>query len=455
MSTDGLLRPEITDGMLDLMRNRAGYSNPTIRSGRRQPSWWTVTTPDAIRHFVNGYGDDNPLYCDPQYGLTTRWAGQIAPPGFVAEGGPLALSNRPILPEGDSDEVSPGEEPDAWLRRLGRRIPDELHARTKGALRGVHLYASGVDTFFYRPLYIGDYFEGTAGGVYSVEPKESEFAGRSAVVKNQVVAWNQRGEIVSLSKNWFVHASRKKVGDGSKLASDHAAFYTDEELAGIDAAYEEEFRRGADPLFWEDAEIGQPLPRMVKGPMVITDLISHYMGWGWGPYGNGALRLSYENRKHMRSFYSKNEYNSWDTIQRLHWEAALAREVGIPLIYDIGPMRHAWAVQYCTNFMGDEGWLYHLQTEWRKFNYFGDTTWWSGTIKDKYLVDGRFPAVDLEFVGTNQRGVINASNLATVLLPSRAYGPVKLPAPPVELVDKVAQLQVERSRAQRAQSGVS
>src|SRR6266542_1464600 len=38
---------------------------------------------DNIRHFVFGYGDDNPLYTDPSYGGATRWEGLIAPPTFV------------------------------------------------------------------------------------------------------------------------------------------------------------------------------------------------------------------------------------------------------------------------------------------------------------------------------------------------------------------------------------
>src|SRR5690554_1874403 len=37
---------------------------------------------DGSRHFANGYGDANPLWCDPEYGRGTRWGGLIAAPGF-------------------------------------------------------------------------------------------------------------------------------------------------------------------------------------------------------------------------------------------------------------------------------------------------------------------------------------------------------------------------------------
>lgn len=37
----------------------------------------------AIRQFVEAIGDPNPLYVDPEYALTTRWGGIIAPPTFL------------------------------------------------------------------------------------------------------------------------------------------------------------------------------------------------------------------------------------------------------------------------------------------------------------------------------------------------------------------------------------
>ncbi|MET0921422.1 MAG: hypothetical protein ABWY77_09520 [Acidimicrobiia bacterium] len=443
--SDDMMRFEITDEGLAQMRNRSGYPNPTIRSGTRQLPWWTVTTPDAIRHFTNGYGDDNPLYTNPDYAAATRWGGLIGPPGFQAGGGPNAHREPPDPPYGDDDEVAEGEEDAAWLRRLGRKIPDELHRATRGALRGIQLFNSGGDTFYYEPFHLGDYVDGSAGGVYKVEDKVSEFGGRSAIVTNRNISWNQRGDVTAMGNSWFVHTARRAVTSDNKYAKDEPASYTDEYLERVDDAYRAEFHRGADTLFFEDVEVGAALPTMVKGPMVITDQINHYMGWGWGPYGNGALRLGFENRSRMPGFYSRNGFNSWDVIQRVHWDPDIVREVGVPLMYDIGPMRHAWAVNYCTNFMGDDAWLYHLHTEWRRFNYFGDTTWWNGTITDKYVGDVG-PAIDIEFSGTSQRDKANSVCHATILLESREHGPVKLPKPARAVSDRVIELQVDEAR---------
>jgi hypothetical protein len=448
--TDSLMRNQITDAGLEQMRSRVGYPNPTVRSGTRQLPWWTVATSDAIRHHVNGYGDDNPLYVNPDYAATTRWGGQIAPPGFSAAGGPHAHRLPPPLPEGDGERVEPGAEHEAWFRRLGRAIPAELDRETRGALRGIQLYSSGNDTSYFRPLYVGDWEAGTAGGVYSVDDKVSEFAGRSAIVGNRSFSWNQRGEITSLTRHWFVHAERRKAGSRettSKRQPDERAFYTDEQLEEIEAAYENERHRGADTLWYEDVSVGDALPTMVKGPLHLTDMWNQHMGSGWFGYGNPPLRLAYENRKKMRGFYTRTIYNSWDVIQRVHWDENLAQEVGVPLMYDIAPMRNAWVLHYCTSFMGDDAWLAHVHTELRRFNYFGDTTWYNARVVQKYVDEASGPTIEVAISGVNQRGAENTTAAARVLLASRELGPVRLPEPPQDLVEKALQLHWERSRS--------
>jgi acyl dehydratase len=398
-----MLRGRITDEAVELMRRRIGYSNPTVRSGVRQPPHWTVASHDAMRHWTQGYGDDNPLYVDGRYGASTRWGGQIGPPGF----------ERTVAESRPGPKLPPGEE-----------------RETSRALRGVQLYHSGDDIRWYRPVRIGDWCMATSH-VHDVQDKVSAFAGRSVIVTNLNRTWNQNRELISESQNWFVHAERRKVVESESLKGLRVepASYTSEDIAEIEAAYDAEYRRGADTLYFEDLEAGQRLPRMVKGPVTVTDMINMHMGGGWFGYGNPALGLAYENRKRMRGFYTKNRFGAWDVIQRVHWEEETAREVGVPLMYDIGPMRWSWLVHYCTNWMGDDSWLFHLRGEFRKFNYFGDTTWLDGTVRDVHLSE-HGPAVDLELTATSQRGEHNIIGAATILVASREHGPVRLPTPP-------------------------
>jgi acyl dehydratase len=416
---DRIERGRITDEAVAQMRKRIGYPNPTIRSGIVTLPWNTQCTPDAIRHWVEGYGDDNPLYVDPEYGSRTRWGSQIAPPGFEATMG---------------YDCSP-------------EVPSDLAAETKGALRGVQLFHSGNDSRFYRPIVPGDVLDKTQV-VADVEDKRSEFAGRSVIVTNKLTWANQRGEVVSDQLKWFVHAERRRVHPDAPVARDEPASYTDEQLAQIEAAYETEFRRGNDTLWYEDVAVGDPLPRMVKGPLTVTDLINMHMGGGWFGYGNPALRLAYRNRQKLRGFYTRNEFNAWDVVQRVHWEPELARAVGVPAAYDIGPMRWAWLIHAVTNWCGDDAWVFRVRGEFRAFNYMGDTTWITGRVTGRRVDDELGPLVELALEGTNQRGQQNITGQATVLVASREHGPVRLPDPP-PLPPEIVAARAARARERR------
>jgi acyl dehydratase len=400
---DGLLRNRITDESVDLMRRRIGFPNPTLRTGAIDDPWNMSCTDDAVRRFAICIGDDNPLFTKPDYARNTRWGQVIAPPAFEKSMG----INRNLVMD-----------------------PDEAKITSK-ALRGVQLYYSGGENFYYSPI-----VEGTtlyrSRFVKAVEDKNSEFSGRSVIVSNGLCLWDQNDQVKVDGVDWFVHAERKKRSDkADKYALEVPAFYTDEQLAEIEQVYDSEYRRGDDALWFEDAVPGTALPRMVKGPLTVTDLISLHMGAGWLVYGNWPNRLAYENRKQLRGFYSRDEFNAWDTVQRVHWDKDLAQKVGVRMMYDIGPIRQFHLSNYLTNYAGDDGWIYRIRYEFRRFNYMGDVTWLTGEITEARIDEKLGPLIEVVIVGTNQRGSENIRATATILLPSRVHGPVKLPdAPP-------------------------
>ena len=117
-------------------------------------------------------------------------------------------------------------------------------------------------------------------------------------------------------------------------------------------------------------------------------------------------------------------------LQRVHWDPEFARKAGNPTTYDYGRMRETWLIHLCTDWMGDDAWLWKLECEFRKFNYVGDTQWLRGRITRKYLGEGDRPAVDIELGAVNQRDEETTPGRATILLPSRGHGAVRLPDPP-------------------------
>jgi len=117
-------------------------------------------------------------------------------------------------------------------------------------------------------------------------------------------------------------------------------------------------------------------------------------------------------------------------MQRVHWDPDFARRSGNPTTFDYGRMRETWLIHLCTDWMGDEGWLWKLDCEFRKFNYIGDTQFLSGRVVRTYLTDEGSPAVDVTMEATSQRGETTTLGHATILLPSREHGAVRLPEPP-------------------------
>jgi acyl dehydratase len=402
MSNEGLIRGQITDESVELMRRRIGYPNPTIRAGIHGGAWNEIATADAVRRWSLCMGDDNPFFIDPAYGAKTRWGQTIAPTCFEKSMGILRTKD----------------------------VPDELKETNK-ALRGVQLFYSGGENFYYKPITEGVKLY-RAKWVDKVEVKESQFAGRSAIVSNALSLYDADDVVYSDGVEWYVHAERRKRAEGevSKKEPHVPASYTDEQLAEIEAAYDAEYVRGADTLYIEDVEVGQVLPRMVKGPLTITDLINFHMGAGWLIYGIWPYRLAYENRKNLRGFYSKNKYGAWDAVQRVHWDGDLAREVGLDDIYDIGALRQTMVSHYLHNYVGDDAWVYRIRYEFRNFNYMGDVTWLTGEILEKRVDPVLGPLIEMRVTGTNQRGKENIRGSATVLIASRETGLCKLPEPP-------------------------
>jgi hypothetical protein len=157
----------------------------------------------------------------------------------------------------------------------------------------------------------------------------------------------------------------------------------------------------------------------------------------------GAFGISYRVRKKAPGLFSPNALKIPDTVQRLHWEPERARELGLPTSYDYGAMREAWLAHIVTDWMGDDGWLWKLRCEHRRFNFIGDATWVTGEVVAKRQEKG-WNIVELQMRCTNQRGVVTSPGTAIVLLPSHENPTVELPKPPVRTMEEMIQWDVCR-----------
>src|SRR5439155_4802933 len=157
--------------------------------------------------------------------------------------------------------------------------------------------------------------------------------------RHRTIYRNQRGEPVTAAIRLFVHAEREASAKAGKNKEIERTQYTPEMLAEIDRLYAEEYVRGAEPRYWEEVEEGEELPTVIKGPLLVTDIISAHQGRGWGTFGVAPLKLGYKNRRRVPKFYTPNGYGVPDVAMRLHWEEDWAQALGHPFAYDYGAMR--------------------------------------------------------------------------------------------------------------------
>lgn len=443
---------KITDAKVAALRSRLGVDldpdnflpvDPEVAASWR-PEYFGFNhevTADGVRHFVNGYGDDDPRYCDEDYAAGTRWKGITAPPTF-----PWTMFIPP-----DDIRLGGGDEPP-------RRLKPEYAEQMEGdPIRGTGALQSALEYEFYRPLRLGDRMFAKRS-LIGVADKHSSWGGRAVHATWGICSWNQDKEPVHLQRGMWIRAERKPVDEAAtggtkkeRKIQPGPEPYTDEQLAEIDAAYDAEQRRGATPLYWEDVEEGAELPTVVKGPLRPTDVILWHAGFGQG-FHTYAFGLARRTRRESPGLYTKNALGVWDIVQRMHWDPDWAHKVGAAACYDYGALRETFIAQALSSWAGDDAWLWKLNVQHRRFNYVGDTTWVKGRVtgKDRH---GDRREVSVEIWCENQRGEKTSPGSAVLLLPSRDGGVPELPAPPASDPLDVLRGEIERIKTHQEEHG--
>lgn len=375
-------RPSIgakfTDEMIAEMRSRIGRKKPSHRP------WNSGADRDTILHFAEGIGDMNRLWTDEEYAESSAWGRLQAPP--------------------------------TYLYTLGNVFG--------GGMRGIHALFGGTAFHFYKPIYAGDRVTSTIELVDLVEHK-GRHSGRMFQQLERQEYTNDRGEVVAHADQWAMRFER----DTARERADHKegryearqlTRYTKEGIKGIDEEYAREAPRGDRPLYWEDVDVGDYVPPVVKGPLRLTDIICYMMGGGPGPYARAHAVNAAFKREHPR-VYITNSMGIPDVAEAVHWEPELAESIATPGVYDFGTERPSWAAHCLTNWIGDHGWIEYLRTELRGVNVVGDTTRVSGRVTAKNVTDGKH-LVDLEMWCRNQLGEVTARGEARVRLPGREAG---------------------------------
>ena len=367
---------KITDSAIDNLRRLIG-----VPIADTVEPWCYEATRDNIRHYAHGIGDDNPLWCDPAYAASTAYGTVIAPPSFV-----FALN-----------------------RILSGYV---------GGLPGIHAMWAGADLTFHRPITRGTEVR-TEAILKALVEHDTRFAGRAIQQIYHVEMHDTLSNELMSGDSWCFRTERdaaRELGTKYRTAKARPPMrYTAEDLNRISSLYESEHVRGAESRSYDDVEIGETLPTMVKGPMTVTGFIAFAQGWG-GLYIR-ANKLAHKQMRKHPGLGIPNSLGIPDVPERVHWEDALATDVGTPGAYDYGPERCSWLMHQLTNWMSDAGFLRRHQSQIRHHNVVGDWIAIDATITEKGIdVDGN-GYVTVAQEARNQHGELSATGVGTVHLP--------------------------------------
>ena len=366
-----------------------------------------TVTERGISDFAASIGDDNPMYTDPAYAVKTKYGYLIAPPTI--------------------------------LMRADARVG---HGYTAG--RG---YSVGQIAY---PL--ANYYSGTLFEWHDVIPVGTRFwtscryrqllekkgrKGRLFFLVAETFYWNQSSDLLGKGRGHCIFVPMKARHDveriGEQMLYERPTHrYTNEEVKKIKADLDGEVRRGAEPRYWEDVEVGDIAPPTVEGPFSLVEQTGGARGW----------ELTYRWMKRTAREYV-HPVTKWPySVAAEHEDPLLCKYRGLPGPFDGGRQRTQIAGHPLTKWAGDDGFLRKLYIEIRKPNYYGDTTRFYCKVIEKYKVkevgeagpggvpgEAEYAAVDIEISPINQVGENTAPGRATIFLPSRELGPVRLPIP--------------------------
>ena len=359
---------KITDEGVARLRERIGVPEPWPL-----PPHYQRPNVDAFLHVAEAYGDDNPLWCDP--GLRREdglgWADRAAGDGRRRHAHRRGRSHRGARGQARPDEGRPAPRRARVLLRERARVVGAAAARPPGvpaqrrgggARQGERVRRSR------RPRVERERLPGRrrhdpVGPVPADDPHRTrEGAGEGQVRRRRVPPLRPTTRSTRSTREYAAQAA---VGAAPSPGSGKTSTSR---------------RRGR-------ADGEGPAHGDRHGVLARRD-------------GHGPLRRASRSTSRRREPQAHPAVLPPRRAERARRDAAraLGSRVRPPSRATPPPSTTAacarpGSIHLCTNWMGDDAWLWKLDCEFRGFNYVGDTHWLRGTVVDKFLADGDRPAV--------------------------------------------------------------
>lgn len=378
---------------------------------------------DIAKRYADQTGIDDPLYCNPEYAAKTRYGCLIGYPTF------LAVVRYPAWHGFLTGYGEPSRSKNLGIQSGGGSFDWPLAN-----------FLSGNAWEWFDVIKAGTRFKHNKTAKEVVEKKGSK--GRLIFLITEIFHWNTHGDLLGKAEGVLIdiplEARHDEEHRGEQMIYDRPAYkYSKAEMDKIVSDLENEERRGAEPRYWEDVNVGDKLPTVVMPP--------------WSGHDIGAYRIcsrnyeiNFENIYRLtRDRTEPNPITKWPySFGAEHEDALLAKYRGLPAVFDLGVQRFQIPARVLTSWMGDDGFIRRMYTTCMKPVFWGDTTWYSGEVVKKFKVtekgeagpggvpgEAEYCAVGIKIEGKNQLGEMSTPGTARIYLPSREFGPVKLPVP--------------------------
>jgi len=252
----------------------------------------------------------------------------------------------------------------------------------------------------YKPIYPGDTIYTVITKRYSEDitpPEGSTY--RNLCIYSEAALYNQKGEkvqdaIFRVTENLrFLKEGKTAISDGGPMPAWESPNwtkrpvhkYTDADWDRIRKIWAAEKRQGAEPLYWEDVEVGTYTTQTVDGPIMASVTPTEPYGMGIG--GSGSLKKQIMDPDTFKTMY-QDANGIWLTkdasvyIPPVPDQDTKKEEAPAPVdentVSDINTadihrntetkratlinfMGRDIAIRNIDNWMGDQGWLYNIR----------------------------------------------------------------------------------------------
>ena len=370
----------------------------------------------------------NPLYWDEEYAKNTRWGGLIAYPAFTEPGG------------------------------MGIMLRGDLGLDYRGMAEGEKIIGNGMDheIFYYKPIRPGDTFtvKPVRAEMKDITPAQGSTV-RCIWSSSENEMYNQNGELVARQIGRMASNFKRYKNPGDRIPGEQPKKnmsqwrachnYTEEDYDKIREYWANEKVRGAEPLYWEDVNVGDEPAPTCDGPITTIEMIRLH-----GQTVLDSAPMRDRIAKKQTQMLDRDDYGMYYINWAQHY---CDRNIpgSRPVYYNTTARNQA--LRMITNWCGDDGFVSKVAwrlvyecpepfnvfpEEWDRPSYLfevpylkeagkfmnahglvGDVSISKGYVTKKYIDDAGNHCVDLVSWVENMDGDILQELAFTVQLPSR------------------------------------